>query len=90
MLHLNQFLSRFNQTTIKRSQSYVERIDLETLDIFNQGDQVQIYAQIQGEEDYDTTINYSNTLLRILDTDCSCPDEVDCKHAAALARLYYH
>lgn len=90
MLHLNQFLSRFNQMTIKRSQSYVERIDLETLDIFNQGDQVQIYAQIQGEEDYDTTINYSNTLQRILDTDCSCPDAVDCKHAAALARLYYH
>lgn len=90
MLHLNQFLSRFNQATIKRSQSYVERIDLETLDIFNQGDQVQIYAQIQGEEDYDTTINYSNTLLRILDTDCSCAEGVDCKHAAALARFFYH
>lgn len=90
MLHLNQFLSRFNQATIKRSQSYVERIDLETLDIFNQGDQVQIYAQIQGEEDYDTTINYSNTLQRILDTDCSCSVGIDCKHAAALARFFYH
>ncbi|AOA56920.1 DEAD/DEAH box helicase [Acinetobacter larvae] len=89
MRNLNNFLSCFNKATIQRSASYVEQIDLSTLDIMTENDITFVYAQIEGTDYYDTTIFYHSVLDRLVDTDCSCPVGIHCKHAAALARLFY-
>lgn len=89
MSSLNKFLSRFSSITIQRSASYVQHIDLETLDIMTEGPTTVAYAQIEGTDYYDTTIEYHSTLNRLTETDCSCPVGFNCKHAAALARFFY-
>lgn len=89
MSSLSKFLSRFSQITIQRSSSYVQHIDVDTLDIITEGNTTIAYAQIEGTDYYDTTIQYHSGLDRLVDADCSCPVGDNCKHAAALARYFY-
>lgn len=91
MTTLTRFLSDFNSGAIQRSSSYVSRIDRRSLDIFKQGkDNVYLFAVVKGTYSYDTNIIYDLTDDRIIDTSCSCPVAYDCKHAVALARLFYN
>ena len=89
MATLNQFLSRFSPATIQRSLSYVKKIDLKSLEIYPDRDNLVIEAQVQGTDYYETAVIYNPLKNQIVDTDCSCPVAYDCKHAAALARYFY-
>ena len=89
MATLNQFLSRFNPATIQRSLSYVKKIDLKSLEVYPDRDNLVIEAQIQGTDYYETAVIYNPLTNKIVDTDCSCPVGYDCKHSAALARYFY-
>ncbi|MFM6906715.1 MAG: SNF2-related protein [Acinetobacter tjernbergiae] len=88
-MSLMEFLSRFSTVTIQRSANYMQQIDPNSLDLFDDGKNKVLYAQIEGNDYYDTTITYSVKNDRLIDTDCSCPVGDDCKHAAALARFFY-
>ena len=48
-----------------------------------------MYAQIEGTDYYDTAITYNLKKDRLIDDDCTCPVGYNCKHAAALARLFF-
>ncbi len=48
-----------------------------------------MYAQIEGTDYYDTAITYNPQKDRLIDDDCTCPVGYNCKHAAALARLFF-
>ena len=89
MATLNQFLSRFSTATIQRSMSYAKKIDLKSLEIYPDRDNLVIEAQVQGTDYYETAVIYNPLKNKIVDTDCSCPVGIDCKHAAALARYFY-
>ncbi|AYO55531.1 DEAD/DEAH box helicase [Acinetobacter wuhouensis] len=89
MATLNQFLSRFSTATIQRSVSYVKKIDLKSLEIYPDRDNLVIEAQVQGTDYYETAVIFNPLKNKIVDTDCSCPVGIDCKHAAALARYFY-
>ena len=88
-MSLMEFLSRFSTVTIQRSANYIQQIDPNSLDLFDDGKNKVLYAQIEGSDYYDTTITYSVKNDRLIDTDCSCPVGDHCKHAAALARFFY-
>ena len=89
MPSLMQFLSRFSAAAIQRSLNYMDKIDLETIEFFKEGVSISMYAQIEGTDYYDTVITYNSQQDRLTDSDCSCPVGYDCKHGAALARLFY-
>ena len=89
MMTLNQFLARFDTATLQRSISYVSKIDLKSLEMYQDRQNVVVEARIMGSYRYDTTLIYSPLKQSIIDTDCSCPVGYNCKHAAALARYFY-
>ncbi|WP_374570616.1 SNF2-related protein [Acinetobacter sp.] len=89
MPSLMQFLSRFSAAAIQRSLNYMDKIDLETIEFFKEGVCISMYAQIEGTDYYDTVITYNSKQDRLEESDCSCPVSYDCKHGAALARLFY-
>ena len=89
MSSLINFLSRFSTATIQRSLSYAKHIDRETIEFFEEKDGVTMYAQIEGTDYYDTAITYNPQKDRLIDDDCTCPVGYNCKHAAALARLFF-
>lgn len=89
MSSLTNFLSRFSTATIQRSLSYAKHIDRETIEFFEEKDGVTMYAQIEGTDYYDTAITYNLKKDRLVDDDCNCPVGYNCKHAAALARLFF-
>ena len=89
MSSLINFLSRFSTATIQRSLSYAKHIDRETIEFFEEKDDVTMYAQIEGTDYYDTAITYNLKKDRLIDDDCTCPVGYNCKHAAALARLFF-
>ena len=86
---LINFLSRFSTATLQRSLSYAKHIDRETIEFFEENDDVTMYAQIEGTDYYDTAITYNLKKDRLIDDDCTCPVGYNCKHAAALARLFF-
>ncbi|MBS5992616.1 MAG: SWIM zinc finger family protein, partial [Acinetobacter baumannii] len=88
MSSLINFLSRFSTATLHRSLSYAKHIDRETIEFFEENDDVTMYAQIEGTDYYDTAITYNPQKDRLIDDDCTCPVGYNCKHAAALARLF--
>ena len=90
MSSLINFLSRFSTATIQRSLSYAKHIDRETIEFFEESGDVTMYAQIEGTDYYDTAITYNLKKDRLIDDDCTCPVRYNCKHAAALARLFLH
>ena len=45
---LINFLSRFSTATLQRSLSYAKHIDRETIEFFEENDDVTMYAQIEG------------------------------------------
>lgn len=89
MSSLINFLSRFSTATLHRSLSYAKHIDRETIEFFEENDDVTMYAQIEGTDYYDTAITYNPQKDRLIDDDCTCPVGYNCKHAAALARLFF-
>jgi uncharacterized Zn finger protein len=89
MSSLINFLSRFSTATLQRSLSYAKHIDRETIEFFEENDDVTMYAQIEGTDYYDTAITYNLKKDRLIDDDCTCPVGYNCKHAAALARLFF-
>ena len=89
MSSLINFLSCFSTATLQRSQSYAKHIDRKTIEFFEENDDVTMYAQIEGTDYYDTAITYNLKKDRLIDDDCTCPVEYNCKHAAALAKLFY-
>lgn len=89
MSSLINFLSRFSTATIQRSLSYAKHIDRETIEFFEESGDVTMYAQIEGTDYYDTAITYNPKKDRLIDDDCTCPVRYNCKHAAALARLFF-
>lgn len=89
MSSLINFLSRFSTATLQRSQSYAKHIDRKTIEFFEENDDVTMYAQIEGTDYYDTAITYNLKKDRLIDDDCTCPVGYNCKHAAALAKLFY-
>lgn len=89
MSSLINFLSRFSTATLQRSLSYAKHIDRETIEFFEEKDGVTMYAQIEGTDYYDTAITYNPQKDRLIDDDCTCPVGYNCKHAAALARLFF-
>ena len=90
MSSLINFLSRFSTATIQRSLSYAKHINRETIEFFEEKDDVTMYAQVEGTDYYDTAITYNLKKDRLIDDDCTCPVRYNCKHAAALARLFLH
>lgn len=89
MSKLINFLKLFSPKTIERSASYVSRIDRQTIDIVIEDEELFMYAQIEGTDYYDTNIIYDLKTGILIDDDCSCPVGYHCKHAAALARLFF-
>lgn len=89
MTTLTQFLSRFSSGTIQRSLNYVKKIELASLDTHLENNRLDIEAQIEGTDWYETFIRVDLAKSKITDNECSCPVGFNCKHAAALARYYY-
>lgn len=86
---LNQFLSIFDQATIQRSYDYVQQIDTKTITLADSHSRVIMSAKIAGGHYYTTTIIYDIQRDSLVNTRCSCPVGLNCKHGAALAQLFY-
>ena len=86
---LNQFLSIFDQATIQRSYDYVQQIDTKTITLADSHSRVIMSAKIAGSHYYTTTIIYDIQRDSLVNTRCSCPVGLNCKHGAALAQLFY-
>ncbi|RYL23028.1 DEAD/DEAH box helicase [Acinetobacter piscicola] len=90
MITLSQFLSRFSTVTLQRSLNYVKKIDVANLETHLDNNRLDIEAQIEGNDWYDTFIRVDLNKSSIIDNECSCPVGFNCKHAAALAHYYYN
>ena len=59
MSWLIDFVSRCSTATVQRRLSYAKHIDRETIEFFEEKDDVTMYAQIEGTDYYDTAITYN-------------------------------
>lgn len=77
----------YDATTIARGQVYLRQNRVKTCSIAPESnDQLEIEALVQGTEEtpYDVAVSLINKDGNwLLEGDCTCPMEIDCKHCAA-------
>ncbi|WP_052573410.1 DEAD/DEAH box helicase [Haloferula sp. BvORR071] len=84
--------SRFDQLTKLRAKDYANKSsirDVEMIDIDGMGELI-VTASVQGtrRKPYDTTLTFAESRgLWSVESHCTCPVEISCKHGAALLTL---
>ncbi len=87
LLQRAEWRSSFDERTLERARAYARDGSVSNLHSRIEGDAHVLTAQIDGSrgERYDCRVDVNDHGKWLtVDTDCSCPVGVDCKHAAAM------
>ncbi|ODT95415.1 MAG: helicase SNF2 [Rhodanobacter sp. SCN 67-45] len=90
LLQRAEWRSNFDDRTLERARSYARDGSVSNLRGRIEGDAHVLTAQVAGShgEQYDCRVDvHDHGKWLTVDTDCSCPVGVDCKHAAAMLML---
>lgn len=79
-IHAQSLLDYFDESTLKKGERYFYDGRVTKVELVNDG---VFVAKVSGTRDYESRVFVDLNESMILDTHCTCPIIVDCKHAAA-------